>query len=152
MMLARSPTASQIDELGQVICVSGLLLPGAVATSVQVPPPSVVRRSRPPAPTVMHVALLVQAIENMSLFDGNQVAPPSLLLKNVFTAPQAPEVMNLPYQGVAPDALPTAKQVDAFGHEMARSVELLGVFAHVQEKWRDSDAGWLRFVAPSAIA
>src|SRR4051794_35102731 len=93
---------------GHEICVSGLLLPGAVATSVQVLPPSVVRRSRPPAPTVMHVALPVHSIENMSLFDGNQVAPPSVLLKNVFTEPQAPAAMNLPYQGVPPETAPTA--------------------------------------------
>src|SRR3954452_3205719 len=92
---------------GHEICVSGLLLPGAVATSVHVAPPSVVRRSRPPAPTVMHVALLVHSIENMSLFDGNQLAPPSVLLKNVFTAPHAPAARNLPYHGVPPDAAPT---------------------------------------------
>ena len=56
----------------------------------------------------MQVLLLVQAMENMSLFDGNQVAPPSVVLKNVFTAPQALLGRNLPYQGVLPDALPTA--------------------------------------------
>jgi hypothetical protein len=56
----------------------------------------------------MHVLLLVQAMENMSLFDGNQDWPPLVLLKNVLTAPQAPLVMNLPYQGVPPEALPTA--------------------------------------------
>src|SRR3954466_1100576 len=93
---------------GHEICVSGLLLPGAVATSVHVAPPSVVRRSRPPAPTVMHVALLVHAIENMSLFDENQFRPPSFDLKIVFTAPQAPAAMNLPYHGVAPEDAPTA--------------------------------------------
>jgi hypothetical protein len=38
------------------------------------------------------------------------------------------------------------------GHEKPRSVELLGVLAHVHEKCREGDAGWLRFVAPSAIA
>src|SRR5690242_20223543 len=93
---------------GQTICVIGLLSPGAVATSVQVVPPSVVRRSRPPAPPVMHVELLVHQIVYMSLFDGNQLAPPSVDLKNVLTAPHAPAVMNLPYHGVAPDGLPTA--------------------------------------------
>src|SRR6478752_6150056 len=93
---------------GHVTCVSGLLLPGAVATSVHVSPPSVVRRSRPPAPTVRQFALLVHAIENMSLFDGNHVAPPSVLLKIVFTAPQAAAAMNLPYHGVAPEDAPTA--------------------------------------------
>ena len=89
-------------------CVSGLLLPGAVATSDHVVPPSVVRRSRPPAPTSRHVLLLVQAIENMSLLEGNQLWPPSVLLKKVLTAPQAPLVRNLPYQGVAARCAPTA--------------------------------------------
>ena len=51
---------------------------------------------------------LVHAIENMSLFDGNQLGPPSVDLKNVLTAPQAPAARNLPYHGVAPEAAPTA--------------------------------------------
>ena len=38
------------------------------------------------------------------------------------------------------------------GHENARSLELLGVFAHVHMKCRLSDAGTLRLVAPSCIA
>ncbi len=56
----------------------------------------------------MHVALLVHAIENMSLFDGNQVRPPSVDLKIVFAAPHAPPGMNLPYHGVPPEDAPTA--------------------------------------------
>jgi len=106
--LPRSPTAKQVEPPGHVTWVSGLLLPGAVATSDQVEPLSVVFRSRPPAPTSIQVLPLVQAMENMSLFDGNQVWPPSLLLKKVFTAPHAPAVRNLPYHGVPPEAAPTA--------------------------------------------
>ena len=85
-----------------------MLLPGAVATSVHVLPPSVVLRSRPPAPTSIQVLELVQAIENMSLFDGNQLWPPFVLLKIVFTAPHAPAARNLPYHGVPPEEAPTA--------------------------------------------
>jgi hypothetical protein len=56
----------------------------------------------------MHVEPLVHAIENMSLFDGDQFRPPSVDLKIVFTAPHAPAAMNLPYHGVAPEDAPTA--------------------------------------------
>src|SRR3954463_11019484 len=93
---------------GHSICVSGLFLPGAVGVSVHVSPPSPVMRSRPPAPTVMQVAEFVHAIENMSLFDGNHVVPPVVLLKIVFTAPHAPAARNFPYHGVAPEEAPTA--------------------------------------------
>ena len=79
-----------------------------LAASDQVVPPSAVVLIRPPSPTSMHVLALVQAIEIMSPFDGNQVWPPSVLLKNVLTAPQAPLGRNLPYHGVPPDAVPTA--------------------------------------------
>ena len=59
--------------------MSGLLLLGAVATSDHVEPLSVVLRSRPPAPTSRQVLPLVHAMENMSLFDGNHVRPPSVV-------------------------------------------------------------------------
>ena len=56
-----------------------LLLLG-VATSAQVVPESVVRLMRPPSPTSTQVLELVQAIDIMSPFDGNQLWPPFVLL------------------------------------------------------------------------